>query len=167
MVSGDDVVQSAMINPFEAPSAKPSLLRTRSSTFSEPPTHRNTASQRCAISRADPTSTAPRLTTSSTAARFRCAMMIRGWPALRMFTAMPCPIFPSPTNPTAGRFDSPLLILVSLSPLSGIRQYVARPPDRSKTAPVVNEFSSEASQQIIAEASSSSRKRPRGIFDSM
>lgn len=46
-------------------------------------------------------------------------------------------------------------------------QYVARPPDRSKTAAVVKLFSRVQSHVIIAAASSSSRKRPRGIFESM
>jgi hypothetical protein len=46
-------------------------------------------------------------------------------------------------------------------------QYVARPPDTSNTAPVVNEFSSETSHATIAAISSTSTKRPRGIFDSM
>ncbi len=46
-------------------------------------------------------------------------------------------------------------------------QYVARPPERSNTAPVLKAHSSEASQHTIAAASSTSRKRPIGIFDSM
>lgn len=37
----------------------------------------------------------------------------------------------------------------------------------SKTEPVENEFSSEASQVTIDASSSIWRKRPRGIFDSM
>ena len=46
-------------------------------------------------------------------------------------------------------------------------QYVDRPPLISNTAPVENEFSSDASQ-VASEASSSiSRNRPRGIFDSI
>ena len=47
------------------------------------------------------------------------------------------------------------------------RQYVARRPDRSKTAPVLNEHSSEASQASIAAALPTSRNRAIGIFDSM
>ena len=47
------------------------------------------------------------------------------------------------------------------------RQYVARPPDRSNTAPVENEHSSLASQQTSAAISSTVPKRPIGIFDSM
>ena len=48
-----------------------------------------------------------------------------------------------------------------------VRQYTERPPLMSNTAPVENEFSSVASH-VTSEASSSiSRKRPRGIFDSM
>ena len=43
-------------------------------------------------------------------------------------------------------------------------QYVALPPDKSKTAPVEKEFSSEQSQVIIEAASFTSRKRPRGIL---
>ena len=46
-------------------------------------------------------------------------------------------------------------------------QYVARPPDRSNTAPVENEQSSLASQHTSAAISSTSPKRPIGIFDSM
>ena len=47
------------------------------------------------------------------------------------------------------------------------RQYVARPPEMSNTAPVVNELSAEASQATIAAISSTLTKRLRGIFDSM
>ena len=47
------------------------------------------------------------------------------------------------------------------------RQYVARPPDRSNTAPVVKEFSGDTAQTIILAASATSRNRPRGILDSM
>src|SRR6266571_3058932 len=46
-------------------------------------------------------------------------------------------------------------------------QYVARPPDRSNTAPVLNEHSSEQSHAIIAAASPTSRKRAIGILLSM
>ena len=46
-------------------------------------------------------------------------------------------------------------------------QYVARPPETSKTAPVVKEHSSLASQQMSAAISSTVPKRPIGIFDSM
>ena len=49
----------------------------------------------------------------------------------------------------------------------GGSQYVARPPLRSNTAPVVNEFSSETIHATIAAASSTARNRPRGIFESM
>lgn len=45
------------------------------------------------------------------------------------------------------------------------RQYVARPPERSNTPPVVKEFSSVANHAIIAAASDSSNIRPRGILD--
>jgi len=45
-------------------------------------------------------------------------------------------------------------------------QYVARPPDRSKTAPVENEHSSEASQATSAATSSGRPARPSGIFAS-
>ena len=47
------------------------------------------------------------------------------------------------------------------------RQYVARPPERSKTAPVENEHSRLASQQISAAASSTVPKRSIGIFERM
>src|SRR5262249_29838772 len=46
-------------------------------------------------------------------------------------------------------------------------QYVARPPERSNTEAVENAQSSVQSQAIIDAASSTSRKRPIGIFDSM
>ena len=46
-------------------------------------------------------------------------------------------------------------------------QYTARPPEMSKTAPVVNAQSSHGSQAIMAAASSTSRKRFIGIFESM
>ena len=46
-------------------------------------------------------------------------------------------------------------------------QYVARPPLKSNTAPVVNEFSAETIHATIAAASSTARNRPRGIFESM
>ena len=46
-------------------------------------------------------------------------------------------------------------------------QYTARPPEMSKTAPVVNEHSSDDSQAISAAISSGSTKRPIGIFDNM
>ena len=39
-----------------------------------------------------------------------------------------------------------------------------RPPDKSNTAPVVNEFSGDTAQTIISAASSTFRNRPRGIF---
>src|SRR6185437_11183845 len=48
--------------------------------------------------------------------------------------------------------------------LEPIVQYVARPPLKSNTAPVVNEFSSLASQVIMDAASLSSSMRPRGIL---
>ena len=44
---------------------------------------------------------------------------------------------------------------------------MARPPDRSNTAPVLNEHSAEASHATIAAASLTSRKRAIGIFDNM
>src|SRR5262249_47407605 len=47
------------------------------------------------------------------------------------------------------------------------RQYVDRPPLRSQTAPVENEFSSEASHATSDASSCTSRKRPLGIFESM
>ena len=47
------------------------------------------------------------------------------------------------------------------------RQYTARPPEMSKTPPVVKEQSSVASQPMIAATSSTSTKRFIGIFDSM
>jgi hypothetical protein len=46
-------------------------------------------------------------------------------------------------------------------------QYVARPPLKSKTAPVVYEFSADTSHATIAAISSTSTKRPRGILLSM
>src|SRR5512137_1715562 len=68
--------------------------------------------------------------------------------------------FRSPWRPAAAP--------VGLSPLDRrISQYVARPPERSNTAPVENEHSSLASQQTIAAISSTPPKRPSGIFDSM
>ena len=47
------------------------------------------------------------------------------------------------------------------------RQYVARPPEMSNTAPVENEHSAEASQQTSAAISSTWPSRPIGIFDTM
>src|SRR4029079_19744791 len=47
------------------------------------------------------------------------------------------------------------------------RQYVARPPEMSNTAPVVNELSPEAHQAASAATSSTFTKRARGIFESM
>src|SRR5205814_6169716 len=47
------------------------------------------------------------------------------------------------------------------------RQYVARPPDKSNTPPVVNEQSSVHSHATSAAASSTLPNRPIGIFDSM
>ena len=46
-------------------------------------------------------------------------------------------------------------------------QYVARPPDKSNTAPVVKEFSAEASHATMPAISRVSTKRARGILDSM
>ena len=46
-------------------------------------------------------------------------------------------------------------------------QYVARPPEMSRTVPVVNEQSSDAANATRAAISSTLTKRPRGIFDSM
>src|ERR1022692_3768943 len=46
-------------------------------------------------------------------------------------------------------------------------QYVARPPEQSNTAPVLNDASSLHSQQISAATSSTVPNRPIGIFDSM
>ena len=44
-------------------------------------------------------------------------------------------------------------------------QNVARPPEQSKVAPVLNEASWDASQQTRLATSSTSPKRPIGIFD--
>src|SRR6476661_5363678 len=46
-------------------------------------------------------------------------------------------------------------------------QYVARPPERSKTPPVVKEHSAVHNQATIAAISSVRPKRPMGIFESM
>ncbi len=46
-------------------------------------------------------------------------------------------------------------------------QYVARPPEMSYVAPVENEHSSLASQQISAATSSAPPMRPIGIFSTM
>src|SRR5437660_1355031 len=46
-------------------------------------------------------------------------------------------------------------------------QYVARPPERSNTAPVVNEHSAVHNHATIAAISSVMPKRPMGIFDNM
>src|SRR5207253_850075 len=46
-------------------------------------------------------------------------------------------------------------------------QYTARPPDRSKTAPVENEHSSVQSHATRAAISSTWPKRPMGILDNM
>ena len=46
-------------------------------------------------------------------------------------------------------------------------QYVARPPEMSYVAPVENEHSSLASQQISAATSSAPPIRPIGIFSTM
>src|SRR5262249_20677249 len=46
-------------------------------------------------------------------------------------------------------------------------QYVARPPERSKTAPVLKEHSREHSQATRAAASSFCPKRPIGIRESI
>jgi hypothetical protein len=64
-------------------------------------------------------------------------------------------------RPTLG--DRPLITC----PVAQNDQYVALPPDKSNTAPVVNEQSSELSQATIAAASSVLPKRFIGIFDSM
>ena len=50
---------------------------------------------------------------------------------------------------------------------SPLAQYVARPPDMSKSPPVVSEFSALASQLTIDAISSTSTKRSRGIFESI
>src|SRR5581483_10334031 len=46
-------------------------------------------------------------------------------------------------------------------------QYVARPPEQSNTAPVENDASSLASQQINAATSSTVPNLPSGILESM
>src|SRR5271166_1068592 len=46
-------------------------------------------------------------------------------------------------------------------------QYVARPPEISKTAPVVNEHSAELQNAASDAISSTSTKRPFGILESM
>ena len=46
-------------------------------------------------------------------------------------------------------------------------QYVALPPEMSKTAPVLNEHSSEHSQATSAATSSRRQVRAMGIFDTM
>src|SRR5262249_25237583 len=61
----------------------------------------------------------------------------------------------------------PLALLVRFGQASGVSQYVARPPEMSNTAPVVNEQSAEAQKAASAAISSTSTNRPRGIFDSM
>ncbi len=56
----------------------------------------------------------------------------------------------------------------SLRPgMMDFNQYVARPPDMSNTAPVVKEHSCEAQKATRLAISSTSTKRPRGIFESM
>ena len=57
--------------------------------------------------------------------------------------------------------------LAALLVTAAIGQYVARPPEMSNTAPVVKEHSAEAQNATSAAISSTSTKRPRGIFDSM
>src|ERR1700712_3751367 len=47
------------------------------------------------------------------------------------------------------------------------RQYVARPPEISNTAPVENAQSDDDSHATMAASSSTGTKRPFGIFDSM
>ena len=63
-------------------------------------------------------------------------------------------------QPDAGQPLAALLV-------RGVGQYVARPPEMSNTAPVENEHSADAQQATSAAISSTSTKRPRGIFDSM
>ena len=58
-------------------------------------------------------------------------------------------------------------LVVKSFPATAVNQYVARPPDRSKTAPVLNEHSSDASHAASAAASSVRPNRPMGIFESM
>ena len=53
------------------------------------------------------------------------------------------------------------------APGPGGGQYVARPPERSWTAPVVNEHSSDASQATSAATSSGVPTRPMGILATM
>src|SRR5690349_7326917 len=79
----------------------------------------------------------------------------------------------SPRVPPPRLANSLALVSAPPSPRGGgkprpqrpsLDQYVARPPLRSNTAPVVNEFSSLARNVIIEAASLSSSIRPRGIL---
>ena len=65
------------------------------------------------------------------------------------------------------RRDRRLDVCISQNQTAWPDQYVARPPLMSKTAPVVNELSSEATHAISAAISSGVTNRPRGIRDSM
>jgi hypothetical protein len=56
---------------------------------------------------------------------------------------------------------------MTIDGVTHLYQYVARPPEISNTAPVVNEQSCEAQNAASAAISSTVTKRPRGIFDSM
>ncbi len=58
-------------------------------------------------------------------------------------------------------------VLHSLHSMTGRIQYVARPPEISNTAPVVNAHSCEAQNATRSAISSTLTKRPRGIFESM
>src|SRR5262249_34335768 len=59
------------------------------------------------------------------------------------------------TGPTYGLFSATVC------------QYTDLPPEMSNTDPVAKEFSSEESHVTIEASSLISRKRPRGIFESM
>ena len=72
-----------------------------------------------------------------------------------------------PEKSNGGGRASRIPHLESRIPAANVSQYVARPPLMSNTAPVENEQSSEASQQMSAAISVTSTKRPIGMRESM
>ena len=97
--AGSTVEQSTMIKPSCAPAFNPSGPRTSASTCVDPVTQRKMTSDARATSAGVFTSFAPRLTRSSTGARLRWPMMVRGNPFSTMFFAMPWPMRPTPMKP--------------------------------------------------------------------
>ena len=99
---GSAVVVSTTTRPARAPARIPSAPRMTLSTWGEFERQMWMMSHRAAMSRGLDASDAPRAVRLSTGTRLRFPFTTSGYPACRMFFAMPWPIRPTPMKPTTG-----------------------------------------------------------------